>query len=116
MTEGGRPQDQGRRHRAKGSPSPETRSLLESYQRAMRDELRGLLAELEGKPAPAGLLDEGRPGPVVRPVLEVRAKLWDLAFKLGRELGAEVDVPPPPAMPNPATPGRRRRARPDFGP
>lgn len=65
-----------------------------------------------------GLLDgKGLPAAEpVRPGLADRMKLWDLAIKLGRELGTEVDpaggvgADPTPAAP----PAKVRRA--DFGP
>jgi hypothetical protein len=107
----GRPQDQGRRHRRVGQPSAATASLLTRYQESMRDELRGLLDEIAGQPAPAGLLDAGKPGPVVRPQLTDRIRLWDLAIKLGRELGTEVDAGPLVAQ----APKPRRPRRVDFG-
>ena len=47
MTADPRPQDAERPRRVrKGAPSPETRSLLHEYQRAMRTELRILLREM----------------------------------------------------------------------
>ena len=116
MTEGARAQDQGRRHRRKGTPATATASLLTRYQDAMRTELGSLLDEIAGEPMPPGLLDEGKVPPVKRPAVAERARLWDLAIKIGRELGTEVDSRPPedqgaaPAAPRP----RRRRV--DFGP
>jgi hypothetical protein len=115
VTDGGRPQDQGRTHRARGRPSAETVSLLERYQASMRDELAGVLVELEGKIPAAGLLDEGLPRPdPVRPSLADRARLWDLAIKLGRELGSSID-PTPPAPASSPRARRARSARVDFG-
>lgn len=109
--EAGRPQDQERRHRAKGRPSTETRRLLAQYQAAMRDELRALLAEIEPRPPAAGLgLVNDQPKRL--PVAD-RARLWDLAIKLGRELGSEID-PTPLASEAPARRAPRSR-RIDFG-
>lgn len=119
MGEDGRPQDQDRRHRKAGSPSPETASLLADYQAAMRTELRAVLTELEGVAAPTGLLDTEFTTAEVRtrPSLADRMKLWDLGIKLGRELGTEVDPGPLPGA-APAVPpsGPRRRTRVDYGP
>jgi hypothetical protein len=112
----GRPQDQGRKHRARRAPAAATSSLLTRYYEAMRAELAGTLAELEGAPAPAGLLPDVT-AVRVRPSLGDRMKLWELAMKLGRELGAELDVNDTPAdqgEPD-ATPTRTRKRRPDFG-
>jgi len=113
----GRPQDQGRRHRRKGSPSSETTSLLASYQAAMRDELRDVLRELKGTVQPTGLLDSEFTTSEVRarPPLTERMKLWDLAIKVGRELGTEVDGSAATAAAQPPAPRKRSRARVDFG-
>lgn len=117
MTEpgpGDRPQDAGRRHRRVGRPSAATLTLLEEYQEAMRVELRATLVEVRGSPPPAGLLVDVE-AVNVRPTLADRTRLWDLAIKLGRELGAEVDVTPP-APPQRARPaGGPRRGRVDYG-
>lgn len=107
-----RPQDVGRSHRRKGAPSPETAALLTEYQEAMRLELRTVLRELEGSPAPAGLLPDPEARPI-RPPLGDRMRLWDLAIKLGRELGSAIDAEPTPAEAAPSRP--RRRARVDYG-
>lgn len=122
MTDGsealtGRPQDQGRPHRRRGAPSPETASLLLAYRAAMRAELRAVLDELRGKPKPAGLglLPEAAVE-LERPSIEGRVRLWDLGIKLGRELGAEVDEPPAGGASEGAGSARpRRRRRVDFG-
>ena len=100
-----RPQDAGRRHARKGAPSPASAALLERYQDAMRAELNAVLDEIRGAESPAGLLD----GPVtVRPPLRDRAALWDLAIKIGRELGASIDPTPVPTA-APVRGGRRRK-------
>lgn len=108
-----RPQDVGRRHRRKGAPSPATRTLLGKYQDAMRAELAAVLAELAPAPPDPGLgLVEDTPK---RPALEVRIRSWDLAIKLGRELGAEVDPGPSPDGPVGQPAKRRRAGRVDYG-
>ena len=114
--EAGRPQDQGRKHRRRTAPSPETATLLADYQAAMRDELRALLDDLRGAvPDPGlGLTEQaGR----VRPPLKERAPMWDLAMKLGRELGTSIDASPAAATDasNGSAP-RRRPRRIDYGP
>jgi hypothetical protein len=109
----GRAQDQGRRHRAKGQPSPATTALLVRYQQAMRDELAGVLDELHGAAPAPGLMLDGKPAGVVRPSLSDRAKLWDLAIRLGRELGTAIDVVPD--APAPTARRAPRRAPVDFG-
>jgi hypothetical protein len=77
----------------------------------MRDELRGILDELAPRPPAAGLglVQE----PPQRPPLKERAALWDLAIKLGKELGSAIDAPPEAAAPS--RPARPRRAAVDFG-
>jgi hypothetical protein len=113
--EAGRSQDQGRRHRRAGNPSPETASLLARYQSSMRNALSHVLDELEPRVPDPGLgLD-----PVTDPVwppLKDSAPRWDLAIKLGRELGTEVDGSARTDTAQPAVargPGRRKRI--DFG-
>lgn len=119
--EAGRPQDQGRRHRRGGAPSAETTSLLADYQAAMRTELRALLDDLRGHVPDPGLhlLDDaiarGDVAERIRPALKERVPMWDLAIKLGRELGTEVDGSPATAAAQPPATRPRRRARPDFG-
>jgi hypothetical protein len=83
----------------------------------MRDELRDVLRELKGSVAPTGLLDtEFTTSEVVtRPSLTERMKLWDLAIKVGRELGTEVDGSVATAGAQPSAPRKRSRARIDFG-
>lgn len=81
----------------------------------MRDELRAVLVELRGaEPAPGLDLTGVAVGPQ-RPKLDVRIRLWDLAIKVGRELGTAVDPSPPTSGAAPAGP-TRRRSRIDFGP
>lgn len=107
-----RPQDAGRkRNRRAGQPSPETAALLERYQAGMRAELAGLLGELEPVPQDQGLGMVEIPDK--RPELATRSKIWDLAIKLGRELGAAIDVAPP--TDGAALPAPRRTRRPDYG-
>jgi hypothetical protein len=93
MADDGRPQDQGRRHRRAGKPSAETTTLLVRYQAAMRAELSALLADIAGRMPDHGLLGAapGEDIQPVRPALKDRAPMWDLAVKLARELGTEVD-------------------------
>lgn len=95
VSDPGRPQDQGRTHRRRGSPSPATRALLDRYHAALRDQLGALLDELEPKMPAPGLLDGELAATPQRPTLERAGKLWDLAVKLARELGAEIDPAPP---------------------
>jgi hypothetical protein len=111
---GGRPQDQGRRHRKRGpdgAASPETASRLAAWRTALRAELDLVIVELAGKPAPAGLIPDATPA-MVRPSLADRTALVTLGDRIARALGEDVD-PPPPAEPPTVT--RRRRGRPDFG-
>jgi len=106
---GDREQDVGRSHRRRSVPAPETAELLERYQASMRAELEDLLAEI--RPAVGQLTIDGG---VTRPTLEQRRALWDLAIKLGRELGgAIVEQTAPSAAPGTArVPASSRRARP----
>lgn len=82
----------------------------------MRDDLGALLDELAPKPDGQQLLDGSEPA-AKRPALTERARLWDLAIKLGRELGTEVDAHPGPAGGSAAAaaPPPRPRRRVDFG-
>ncbi len=117
MADSGRPQDQGRRHRARGAPSAATLTLLASYQAAMRLELERLLRELEGQPPVAGILPPAAGEAIAPklPSLAERSKIWDLAIKVARELGTEVDVAPAGQGPTiagsggPTTTGRRAK-------
>jgi hypothetical protein len=108
--DGARPQDVGRSRKRKGAPSPATQALIDRYQESMRAELAALLDELKGSPPPPGILADVE-AVIVRPPLKDRAALWDLAIKLGRELGSAIDATPAPAI---VGPGRRRRA-PNYG-
>lgn len=75
----------------------------------MRDEVRQLLDELEPVPQDQGLgLVAVKPK---RPDLAQRSKIWDLAIKLGRELGSSIDVAPATT----ALPRARRPRKVDFG-
>jgi hypothetical protein len=111
--DGSRPQDVGRRRTKRGRPSAATLSLLSDYQESMRAELRALLTSLEPVPPAPGLglvKEEAK-----RPELAERARIWDLAIKLGRELGTEID-PGPLTPAGPAKERAPRRARKvDFG-
>lgn len=82
----------------------------------MRTELRGLLVELRGRVPDPGLLPDPDAKPQ-RPDLKERAALWDLAVKVARELGTEVDdrSVDPPGTHDPS-PRKRRRPRVDYGP
>jgi len=76
----------------------------------MRRDLRGCLLLLA--PRETGQLRmDGAPDERSLPIAE-RIRIWDLAIKLGRELGTEVDAPAPEA-PREGGPPRTRRA--DFG-
>jgi hypothetical protein len=55
--------------------------------------------------------------PDKRPDLATRSRTWDLAIKLGRELGSAIDPSDLDADGAPAKPARKARAaRPDYGP
>jgi len=120
--EAGRAQDQGRRHRRRGEPSPETTTLLVDYQEAMRAELRTLLADIRGRLPDPGLhllddaIERGDIAERVQPTLKERAPMWDLAIKIGRELGTSIDPGRAPGGDPPSTPSpRRRTSRIDYG-
>lgn len=107
----GRPQDVGRTRRRKGSPSPETASLLTRYHDAMRAELRALLDDVAPKEADPGLgLVPEKPK---RLSVKDRGEAWKLAILLGRELGSAIEPTPPPS--DAVTPTRRRGGKVDFG-
>lgn len=80
----------------------------------MRDDLGALLDELAPKTDGQTRLDGEAPAPR-RPAIAERVRLWDLAIKLGRELGTEVDTRPAAGDAPAAAPRRPRRARVDFG-
>lgn len=108
MVSGDRPQDVGRSHKRGRAPDPEAEAVLERYRAAMRAELDDTLAEI--RPATGQL---GFDGAVERPSLERRRALWDLAVKLGRELGnAPLDAgwTGEPAEPGIVSPLRDARA------
>lgn len=91
MIETARPQDVSRPHRrTRGTPQPETERLLERYRAAMRAELEDLLEEIRPAVYTEQLTIAGGAMPVARPKLEDRRALWDLAIKLGRELGSPM--------------------------
>jgi hypothetical protein len=83
-----RPQDVERSHHRRVGPTPETEAILERYRAAMRSELAMLLEMLGARRV--GLMPDA-PGELVIPLGE-RTKLWDLAVKLGRELGAAQEL------------------------
>lgn len=83
---GARPQDVGRAHRRRRGRSVETAEILDRYRAAMRAELADVLADV--RPATGQLTTDGT---VAKPALADRLKLWDLAIKLGRELGGDED-------------------------
>lgn len=103
----GRPQDQGRRHRRKGSPTAETTSLLADWYSTLRDELRAVTVELRGKVPDPGLLP-GVPQDPIRPKLNERVELVRLGVMVANALGTEVD-PRPQAEAAPASRPRRRK-------
>lgn len=89
-----RPQDVGRSHARKprrGAEDP----LLGRYQSTMRTWLTRLLDDLDGRPAAPGLMPDA--GDVTLfPDTGEASKLWDLAIKLGKELGSAIDPAPAP--------------------
>lgn len=94
MADNDRPQDVGRRHSRRKSEGGAD-ALVERYYATMRSELAELLDSLAPVPADPGLglVDM----PPKRLSLAERARVWDLAIKLGRELGSRID-PMPPAV------------------
>lgn len=78
----------------------------------MRSELQGLLDELAPRPDPQLTIDGTTP--VVKLSIHERAKRWDLAIRLGRELGTEVD-PGEPVGQEPVPARGARRGKVDFG-
>lgn len=107
-----RPQDVGRSHKAKGAPSPATVSLLGRYHDSMRSELSAILDELEPRAPEPGLIPDVPAEPRRLPVKD-RAGLWDLAIKLGRELGSAIEPGPEPT--GGAAPRAPRKRRVDYG-
>lgn len=77
----------------------------------MRDALTRILDRLEGKPQPGELGLQATLGP------KDEAAAWDLAIKLARELGTEIDPSGGVgASEAPAAPAARpRRGRIDYG-
>jgi hypothetical protein len=106
MADTDRPQDVGRSHSRKRAGGAKDRALIERYQDTMRAELADLLAMLAPVPQDPGL------GlvtvPPKRPDLATRSKIWDLAIKLGRELGAAIDPDPLTDGQTPVPPRRRK--------
>jgi hypothetical protein len=103
------------KHRRKGAPGPETRSLLERWQAALRAELGDVLAELRPEPGPAQLAIDGTVMPRPRVDLTTRMKLVDLGVRIAHELGTELDTG---ERSGPADRPERPRARSrvEFGP
>jgi hypothetical protein len=87
--DGGQPD---RSHQRRGSPGPETASLLERWQAALRAELEAVLAELSPAPLPNGLLDAELGPAAKRPDLAQRQRLIALGISVARELGTELDT------------------------
>ena len=106
---GDRPQDVGRSHHRQGGPSVETELLLERYRAEMRLELADLLLEI--RPATGQLGAFGETAAPVRPGLDARRALWDLAIKLGRELAAAPEPIAPSGSEVASVPDSRRRSR-----
>lgn len=88
--DGDRAQDVGRSHKRAGAPAPETLAILERYREAMRAELVDTLDEIRPAAEQLGLDGSTRP---IRPKLETRRELWDLAIKLGREIERAPELP-----------------------
>jgi hypothetical protein len=115
-----RPQDVGRSHhgRRRSEPAPATAEVLEAYRVAMRDELGELLEELRPDRVQMVMLGQDVR---LKPALAERVKLWDLAIKLGRELGAGEELPaagtiaPPPVDARSPAPRLTARARRELG-
>ena len=106
----GRPQDVGRTHARTRKGGPADRALVERYYASMRSWLGRTLDTLEGEAQPDGLHGPVKPK---MPTPTEAGKLWDLAMKLGRELGAEIDPDPLPDAPAARVPARPRKA--DYG-
>ncbi len=115
-TEGQRPQDQGRKHRKRGTPSAATASLLAKWQDVKRRELESVIGTFTPAPSAQTTLDGA---PDVKPLAIATRTAWmDYGIKIERSLAGEVDEPPDPdaAPPTDTTipPRSTRRAR--FGP
>jgi hypothetical protein len=105
-----RPQDVGRSHSRKRAGGAKDRALIERYQDTLRTWLGRTLDELDGAPAPAGLLDEPNGArPRTLPDVKQATALIDLAAKIARELGAAID--PDPLTDGAPAPPRPRRTR-----
>jgi hypothetical protein len=108
--ENDRPQDVGRRHRRKAAPGAATTALLDRYQEALRAELAWILDVLKPQ--------DGLVGTAVREgSVAERTRRWDLAMKIARELGGEIDPGPDPGAADPLGDTRppARRGKVDYG-
>lgn len=115
MTEGGREQDQGRSHKRRGRPSAETVRLLDAWQEVLRAELRAVVDALKAE-APAGLLKDAKPSPLIPLDDARRDRLVDRGVKVAKELGASIDDGDPAdgnATTETRNTGRKRKV--DFG-
>jgi hypothetical protein len=92
-----REHDVGRSHHRRPDLAPAIDELLERYRDAMRAELEETLEEL--RPAREQLGFDGS-AERLKPKLEVRRVLWELAHRLARELASS----PEPADPGPPAP------------
>lgn len=113
--DGGRAQDQGRKHRRGGTPSTETTTLLAESYSAMRRDLRRVLVHTRGKLPSPGVGLDGRPLEPTEPSVTELRSWWELGKLLMTMLGTEVDDRPASDAPVAATTPRRRR-RIDYGP
>jgi hypothetical protein len=101
VTDTRRPQDVGRSHKRKRLRLAETEGLLAEYQSLMRAEMARLLRDIrgdfQGKP-------ENAPDDKLLSLSE-RAKRWEIAHRLARELGAQIEQAPDPVPmePKPVT-------------
>jgi len=84
-----RPQDVGRKHRKQRRFNAQDTNILADYHNVMRAELRRLLRDIRGEFK--GMPENAPPGSLLP--LSERAKRWNLAFKLAKELGADIDKP-----------------------
>ena len=114
MTDNDRPQDVGRQHsktwaRQKREAGTAARALVDRYDETMRAELSDLLDMLAPVPQDQGLgMVEVPPK---RPALSERTRIWDLAIKLGRELGSRIDPADPDTTSSTAGPRRPPQRR-----